>query len=123
MSDEKQDTKTAPKKPEPELSPEEAAFAKDKKRTPDQWCARLKKYKLGPKRGKLARFKLPIWQHSQADAMGGWSQHAHDANEPFRLTQEDYEGALQAMEDGKLAPPKGAISKYCKIKHDAKPGA
>lgn len=105
----------------------ESEYAKDGKRTPDQHMARLKKYTLGRKMGKLQRAKLPIWQHSAASALHGWAQHAHHAGEPMRLTEAAYKAALKAVDapthdDAGRAivykasdlnkPHKAALSKY-----------
>jgi hypothetical protein len=120
MSDEKKQEKkaAAPKGMSEATKKLESAHAKDGKRTVDEWMARHKSYTLGPKRGKLPRVKHPSWQHSCADVICGWSQHKHDANEVFRLTEDDYLRALKAAEGPPYKPPKGAQSKYCKIKHD-----
>ena len=119
MTEEKQDSKDQPKATKEKDAPTKLIEPSDGKRTPDEWMARLQNYTLGRKLGKLSRAKMPTWQHSCADAMSGWTQHKHDANEPYRLTQKDYEGALKAAEAPPYKPPKGAISPHCKIKHDA----
>lgn len=38
------------------------------------------------------------WQHAAAAQLHGWHAHAHHAGEPIRLTKQDYEGALKAVE-------------------------
>lgn len=93
----------------------EEAFASDGKRTPAEWMARLQEYTLGRPMGKFGRAKFPTWRHNVADVLCGWTQHEHDANEPFRLTEDDYRGALKAAEEPPYQPPKGARSKFCKL--------
>lgn len=39
------------------------------------------------------------WQHEAAAQLHGWKDHAHHANEPFRMTRLDYEAALKAAAD------------------------
>lgn len=101
------------KKDEPKAAPKK----EDDKRTPDEWMARLQKYTVGPRMGKLGRRKLPLWQHSAADAICGWSQHKKDANEPFKLTEAAYLAALKASEAPPYRPPKEARSPYLKLNH------
>jgi len=36
------------------------------------------------------------WQHEAAAQLHGWKDHAHHANESYRLTRIDYEAALKA---------------------------
>lgn len=106
MSDDKKQDKS---KEAPKAKPA------DEKRSPDEWMARLKRYQLGPKTGRITRAKIPSWQHSAASVRCGWVQHAHDAGEPFKLSQAAYEAALKAVEAPPYQPPKEAISPHCKL--------
>jgi hypothetical protein len=82
--------------------------------TPMEWCNYLQRYTLGPKVGKLRRKRNPHWQHAAASTLHGWAQHAHDANEPIKLTEAAYKGALAAVEKTPLKPHKAALSPHCK---------
>ena len=83
--------------------------------TTDEWPLRLGLFTTSKKLGKTPRIKTPIWQHRSAAALHGWEQHKHDTQEPMKITEEDYQAALKAIEgQPPLEPHKGALSKHCK---------
>ena len=57
--------------------------------------------------------------HAAADALHGWSSHAHHAGEPMQLTEDDYRDALAAAmpKEGNPKAHRPALSKHCP--HDA----
>lgn len=54
------------------------------------------------------------WRHAAADVRHGWASHRYHANEPMRLSDEDYLAALDAVShpDG-FRVHQGAVSPYC----------
>jgi hypothetical protein len=52
--------------------------------------------------------------HEIASVLHGWPSHAHHANEPIKLSREDYEAALKAAfpQEGNPKPHRGALSKH-----------
>lgn len=65
------------------------------RRTPLQWAEQLGHIKQGDPRVPQSKTHAD-WQHAAADKLHGWSKHAyHHQGDPFLLSQEDYEAALE----------------------------
>ena len=84
----------------------------DETRTPSDWCHALRRYNKGRSPGNK---QIPHWQHTAADAMHGWAIHAHEANEPMQLTEDDYKAALAATEKTPLKAHAPACSPFKKV--------
>jgi hypothetical protein len=90
--------------------PEQPPAEPEGRLTVDQWATKM----FPPtERGMPHR---DAWKHGAAEALHGWKLHSHHANEPMRLSREDYleaiEAASAAQEDGSYQPHGPALSQY-----------
>jgi len=85
----------APKAAEPEPEPEPAPKA-ERLRSPHDWAAAKGLYvKTNPHVPQTVDHYR--WRHAIADKLHGWSDHDyHYADDPVRLSEQDYDAALKA---------------------------
>jgi hypothetical protein len=87
------------------------AVSKHMKRSVDEW-GRIR----FPITGKGVMKSIPpdAWKHTAAAAMHGWNEHAHHAGQPMRLSEADYDKALEAAGDGRGSKAHAAaVSAHC----------
>jgi hypothetical protein len=89
------------------------------RRTPVDWAQKLGHYHEAPPHMPQLRSRYD-WQHAAADKLHGWSQQSyHYQNEPFLLSQADYEAALAAAaEYPAMAAHEAAIAPILKLKKE-----